>query len=200
MRMPRLRLREFLLLTTMASLITAAFAIRARTASHLSAQDHAFRAYRERLSANWLDGQLKEAKRKLQSTPRISADQIAGYDVRLINSVTTPGELPTTGKELVIVGHTYGGIFFRIFGGDGGVMVDWAEGGQERIGVLEKQLASLDPPHELTTAEKGWVITAVTSLLDGYRAALQAGIISLQARQAEALAKAEFHERLSQRP
>jgi hypothetical protein len=184
----------------MASLIAATFAIRERTASHVSAQDHDFRAHRERLSADWLEGGIEEAKRKLEHTPHISRDQVAGYDVRLINSVANLGVLPATGKNLVIVGHTDGGIYFRIFDGDGGVVVDWAEGGRERIGFLEKQLASLDPPHELTANEKGWVITAVTSLVDGYRAAVQASIISGQARHAEAVVRAEFHERLGERP
>ena len=60
MRKPRIRFREFLLLTTMASLITAAFAIRARTASLLSAQNHALHAYRARLSVNWWEDRIKE--------------------------------------------------------------------------------------------------------------------------------------------
>lgn len=200
MRKLRIRLREFLLLIMMASLITAAFAIRARTGYQESAQQHASHAYRERLSANWLADGIKEAKRKLERTPRISRERVAGYDVRLMSPVSNPLQLPTTGKELVIVGHTYGGIFFRIFDGEGRVAADWSEGGVERIGYLEEQLASLDPPHEMTTSERDWVITTITSFVDGYRATQKAVIIRTQARHAEAVAKAEYHERSARRP
>jgi hypothetical protein len=198
---PRLRLREFLLVTTLISLIAAGFAIRARTASLVSsAPDPAYRAYLERRSANWYEGQLREAKRKLELVPRLAPDQFAEYDVRLMRSVINSGELPTTGKHLVIVGHTPGGIYFRIFDGNGGVVVDWAEGLQTRIGLIEGQLAILDPPHELTTGEKNWVVTTVMSLVDGYRDSLQVHIRIAQASHAEAVASAEYHERLAQRP
>ena len=197
MRRPRLRLREFLLLTTLASLIAASFAIRARTAALLSAPDHAFLAYRERASANELDGQLKETKRKVQDLAGLSPDRIARYDVRLIHSSTTL-DLPTTGKELVILGHHDGGIFFRIFDSKGGIVIDWVDD-PGRIGALEELLPSLDPPHEMTTTEKGWIIAAVTSLVDTYRSKLQAGTISGEAKLAETLARAEEHERLARR-
>jgi hypothetical protein len=182
----------------MASLIAASFAIRARTAALLSAPDHAFLAYSERASANRLDGDLKEWKRKLQYIARLLPDQIAEYDVRLIHSLTTM-DLPTTGKELVIVGHSDAIIFFRIFDSGGGIVVDWGDD-PGRIGVVEKQLASLDPPHELTTTEKGWVIAAVTSLVDTYRSNLQAAVIGGEAEHAETLARAEYHERMARRP
>jgi hypothetical protein len=202
MRMPHLRLREFLLLTTMASLIAASFAIRARTASHLSAQDHAFRAYRERVSAKWLEGNLKQAKWKLEQAPHISPDQVAGYDVRLMNSATIPWEIPTTGRQVVIVAqaHPHGTIFFRIFDGDGRVVVDWAEGGEEQRGAVEEQLASLWPPHELTAAEREWVIVTVISFLERTRDAMQASVFRGWAKHAETVARAEYHERLARRP
>ena len=195
---PRLRLREFLLLTTLASLIAASFAIRARTVALLSALDHDLLARQERDSANWLDGQLKDTKRMLQDLAGLSPDLIAGYDVRLIHTSTTL-DLPTTGKELVFLGHHDGVILFRIFDSDGGIVCDWVDD-PGRIGALEEQLPSLDPPHELTTTEKGWVIAAVTSLVDTYRSKLQAGIISGEAKLAETLARAEEHERLARRP
>jgi hypothetical protein len=198
---PRLRLREFLLLTTAASLIAASFAIRARTAALVSAPDHAFLAYRERASANRLDGELKELKQKLQNIPRLSPDQIAGYDVRLMGPVISSRELPTTGKQLVVVGHSHGSIYFRIFDSEGGIVnVGWDVDDLGRIGVVEKQLAGLDPPHELTTAEKGWVIAAVTSIFDTYRSNLQAVVIAGEAEHAETLARAEEHEGLARRP
>ncbi|MFO0891407.1 MAG: hypothetical protein U0790_19965 [Isosphaeraceae bacterium] len=198
MRKPRLRFREFFLLTTLASLIAASFAIRARTAALLSAPDYAFLAYWERASANGLDRLLREAKRKVQDLAGLSPDLIARYDVRLIHSSTIL-DLPTTGKELVVLGHYDGGIFFRIFDGEGGIVIDWVDD-PGRIGASEEQLASLDPPHELTTTEKGWVIAAVTSLVDSYRSKLQAGIVSGKAEHAETLARAEYYERLARRP
>lgn len=195
---PRLRLREFLLLTTLASLIAAAFAIRARTAALLSAPDHALLARQERVSANWLDEQLKYTKREVQDLAGLSPDQIAGYDVRLIHASTFL-DLPTTGKELIVLGHHDGGILFRIFDSEGGIRIEWVDL-PGRIGPLEEQLPSLDPPHELTPTEKGWVIAAVTSLFDTYRSKLQAGISSGEAKLAETLARAEEHERLARRP
>jgi hypothetical protein len=195
---PRLRLREFLLLTTLVSLIAASFAIRARTPALLSAPDHAFLAFSERASATRLDLDLKKWERKLQCIARLSPDQIAEYDVRLIHALTTM-DLPTTGKELVIVGHSDAFIFFRIFDSEGVIAAEWLDD-HGRIGVVEMQLASLDPPHELTTTEKGCVIAAVTSLVDEYRSNLQAAVISQEAEHAKTLARAEYHERMARRP
>jgi hypothetical protein len=66
MQLPRLRLREFLLLTTLVSLIVAAVAIRARTASLLSAPDRLVRPDYEPYAKWW----QQNAKRKSKLTPR----------------------------------------------------------------------------------------------------------------------------------
>ncbi|MGC8640411.1 MAG: hypothetical protein ACP5XB_11105 [Isosphaeraceae bacterium] len=62
----RIRLREFLLLTTLISLIAAAFAIRARTAYQLAARHHALLTDPARLSANWWSDRIKDCERCLR--------------------------------------------------------------------------------------------------------------------------------------
>ena len=57
--MRKLRLREYLLLITMATLLTSAFAIRTRTASDISAGEHASRAQAARLTAVWCEDQFE---------------------------------------------------------------------------------------------------------------------------------------------
>jgi hypothetical protein len=196
MRKPRVRFREFLLLITMASLVTAAFAIRARTASSLSAQDHAFHAYRARVSANWWEDRLKKGNRYLETNPLISEDRAAGCDVRLISSVKDMGEIPTRGKDLIIVAEGVDDVFyFRMFDGDGKVVVDWADA--MNADNLKKQFVGLWPPHELTGIEKARVLTAVTSVVG---AAVWTDLSNMQAMHAKAVAEAEYHERLSRLP
>jgi hypothetical protein len=199
MRTPRIRFREFLLLTAMISLITAAFAIRARTAALLSAPDHAFLAYRERANANLAEGEIEHAKRRLEQVPPVSADQAAGYDVRLMNSVTTWEEVPMTGKELVIVVDLYDTLNFRMFDGKGRIVAHVAEGGKTRNDLLER-LADLWPPHELTPVEKGWIIDQCVEGNRVWRSHLQAVLRATQAEHAEAVASAAYHERLARRP
>jgi hypothetical protein len=196
MRKPRVRFREFLLLTTAASLIAAAFAIRARTAHYLSSQDHAFHAYRARLSVNWWEDKIKELKLNLETTPPISEDWATGCGLQLMPSVKDLGDIPTGGKDLIIVADSYGVLYIRIFGSNGQVVVDTAEGME--IGDFQKQLLSLWPPHKLSGIEKRQVIIAVTSILARSKASLQAQLRSIQALHAQAVAKADHHERLAQ--
>jgi hypothetical protein len=198
MRKPRVRLREFLLTTTLASLVTAAFAIRARTAHLESAQVHAFLAHRERVSVKWWEDHIKDAKKYLEVTPPISGDRAAGCDLRLMPSVKDVGDIPTAGKDLIIVADVDGVLYFRMFDGDGKIVVDWAEGLQ--ADNLMGQFVGLWPPHELTGIEKARVITAVTSILGASRAKVQASVRSMQAMHVEAIAKAEHHEQLARRP
>jgi hypothetical protein len=180
----------------MASLVTAAFAIRARTASHLSAQDHAFHAYRARRSANWWEDHLKTGQRYLETNPLVSEDRAAGCDLRLMSSVKDPGDIPTEGQDLIIVAQGVDDVFyFRMFDGDGKVVVDWADA--MNADDLKKQLVGLWPPHELTGIEKARVITAVTSVVG---AAVRTNLRNMQAMHAKAVAEAAYHERLSRLP
>ncbi len=93
----------------------------------------------------------------------------AGYDLRLMSAVNDVNGIPTEGKNLIIVADVNRVLHFRIFDGDGKVVVDTDEKRlteQARpIEDLRKQLESLWPPHVLTTSEMGRLITAVISII-----------------------------------
>jgi hypothetical protein len=76
MRMLRIRFREFLLLTTLTSLVTAAFAIRTRTASQESARVQAVRAYQARLWVDWWQSIIEDRRMKVESATT-AADRTA---------------------------------------------------------------------------------------------------------------------------
>jgi hypothetical protein len=94
-----------------------------------------------------------------------------GFDLQLMDSVSTAGEIPAVGKDLVIVAKVGDGLHFRVFDGDGEVIVDAGESGLTaqagRIANLKKQLKGfgLWPPHRLTGREKGQVIAAVSAIV-----------------------------------
>jgi hypothetical protein len=188
MRTPRVRLREFLLIITLASLVTAAFAIRARTASHLSAQDHAFHARQARLMVNWWEDRLNTGKRELETNPLISEDRFARCDLRMMSPVNDIADIPTKGKDLIIIADLPDMIVFRMFDGDGKVF-DWVHGMNPH--KLKRQFAGLWPPIELTGIEKARVITAVRSVVSN---TVRTNLRSIQAGQAKAVAEAEYHE------
>ena len=91
-----------------------------------------------------------------------------GYDLRLMSSVNDVSGIPTKGKRLIIVAAVNNVLHFRIFDGDGKVVVDTDEkrltDQAQQIENLRKQLESLWPPHGLTSSEKDRVVTAVTSI------------------------------------
>lgn len=196
----RLRLREFLLLVLLASLVAAGFAIRARTADWEVAQGHAARAYQVRVEAKFLAEQIDFARRKLAMAPTLSEDWAAGYDLRLMPSVIEAGDMPAEGQDLVVVAESSDSLWFRVFDGAGNRVVDHVESDHPGLGAFQQGLARLLPPHELTRSEKAQVIAAVAMFVNGYRATLEAGIRGEQVRHKEALAKAERLERLSRRP
>src|SRR4051812_35945379 len=66
MRKLRIRFREFLLLTTLASLLTAAFAIRTTTASQEAARVQAVHAYQARLRVDWWQSIIEDRRMKLE--------------------------------------------------------------------------------------------------------------------------------------
>jgi hypothetical protein len=89
--------------------------------------------------------------------------------LRLMSSVKDASDIPTEGKDLIIVATVDNVLHFRMFDGHGRAAVDTdekrlTEQGRQ-IEDLRKQLVSLWPPHELTGSEKGQVITAVTSIV-----------------------------------
>ena len=86
-----------------------------------------------------------------------------------MSSLNDVSGIPTEGKNLIIVAAVNHVLHFRIFDGDGKVVVDTDEKRlteqARQIEDLRKQLESLWPPHELTRSDKGRVITAVTSIV-----------------------------------
>jgi hypothetical protein len=179
----------------LASLVAAAYAIRARTTHYLSAQDHSSRAYQARVSVNWWEERIKDGRRYLEKWPVISEDWAFGRQLRLMPSVKDPDEIPTRAKDMIIIADVNGVLYFRIFDGDGKLVLDWAEG--LYADDLKKQLVPMWPPHELTGVEKRQVITAVASILSRSKALFQAQLKTTQAMHAKAVAEAERHERLA---
>jgi hypothetical protein len=207
MRKLRFRFREFLLLTLLASLITAAFAIRAKTAYQTSAPDHALLAGHHALLARQIRRSLKSApdeveaaKRRMEMYPPISTAWAAGCDVRILSSsLTDLGDIPTEGKNLILVADFHGPLWFRMFDGEGKIVVEHSERSHPDFDHFRKSLEDLWPPHELTGEEKRWIIASATSFVNDYRATLP-GVKELEAGYAKALAEAEHHERLARRP
>jgi CRP-like cAMP-binding protein/NAD-dependent dihydropyrimidine dehydrogenase PreA subunit len=97
-------------------------------------------------------------------------DTIAsGCDLRLMSPVKNVSDIPTKGKDRIIVAAVDQVLHFRIFDADGQMVVDTDERRlteQARpIEGLREQLVSLWPPHRLTRSEKDWIITAVPSVV-----------------------------------
>ena len=93
-----------------------------------------------------------------------------GFDLRLMSSLNDVSGIPIEGKNLIIVATVKNVLHFRIFDGDGKVVVDTDE---KRVTVqarqiedLREQLKSLWPPHKLTWNDKNRIITVVTSIVD----------------------------------
>jgi len=97
------------------------------------------------------------------------ASKSDGFDLRLMSSLNDVSGIPSEGKNLIFVATVNNVLHFRIFDGDGKVVVDTDEKRlteqARQIEDLRKQLKSLWPPHELTTSDKGRVVTAVTSIV-----------------------------------
>jgi hypothetical protein len=102
---------------------------------------------------------------------KVESEQIKykNFDLRLMSSLNGVSGIPTKGKNLIIVAAVNDVLHFRIFDGDGKVVVDTDEKGlteqARQIEDLRKQLESLWLPHELTRSDKDRVITAVTQVI-----------------------------------
>ena len=100
---------------------------------------------------------------------KIQLPDLDGFDLRLMSSLSDVRGIPTKGKDLIIVAAVNNVLHFRIFDGDGKVVVDTDEQRlteqARQIEDLRKQLGSLWPPHKLTGSDKGRVTTAVTSIV-----------------------------------
>jgi hypothetical protein len=86
-----------------------------------------------------------------------------------MSSVGDAGDIPTSGKTLVIVADVGGVLHFRIFGGDGDIVADADEtrlpAHAGPIADLKRRLENLWPPHQPGEGEKEQVISAVTSIV-----------------------------------
>jgi hypothetical protein len=94
---------------------------------------------------------------------------VIGYDLRLMSSLQNAGGIPTDGKSLIVLAAVKNVLHFRIFDGDGKMVVDTDETKLTRqaepIEALRKQLEGLWRPHDLTDGEKARVIPVVTSIV-----------------------------------
>ncbi len=90
-------------------------------------------------------------------------------DLRLMSSVKDVGDIPKSGKDLIIVADAKNVLHFRMFDSDGKLVVDTDEkrltGKAGQIEDLRKELAGLWPLLELAGNEKQRVIAAVTLIV-----------------------------------
>ena len=97
-------------------------------------------------------------------------NQFRNFDLRLIPALKDVSEIPTGRKGLIIVAAVRNILHFRIFDGDGKLLVDTNEKRlpeqARQIGDLRKQIAGLWPPHMPKAIYNQSVIWAVTSLVD----------------------------------
>ncbi len=91
------------------------------------------------------------------------------FDLRLMSSVEDVSEIPTGGKDLIVVAAVGNVLHFRLFDGDGSVLVDTDEKvltkQARQIEDLRQRLVGRWPPHELTGSERDRFVTLVTSIV-----------------------------------
>src|SRR5262249_22331895 len=101
-------------------------------------------------------------------------NQLAGFDLQLIPSLSDAGDISPEGKKenLIVVAEVNGVLHFRVFGGDGKVVV---ETDARRLSTparqvfeadLKDRLEGLWPPRELTRPEKYRLIAVIRSILN----------------------------------
>jgi AAA domain, putative AbiEii toxin, Type IV TA system len=120
-------------------------------------------------------------------------NKLTGCELRLMSWVDDVSDIPTAGKRLIVVAKMDRVFHFRIFDGDGRVVVDTdvrrlAEQSQS-VDNLSEKLERLWPPNDITESEKIWVIAAITSIIG--RTYLNEGeekeLVRLESRLAERL-------------
>jgi hypothetical protein len=92
-----------------------------------------------------------------------------GFDLRLMSSVNDVSDMPTDGKNLIIVADVQNVLHFRIFDADGKRVVDTDENQlpdkAPQIAELKSLLSDLWGVPPLSQSDKDRVITAVTSIV-----------------------------------
>lgn len=108
------------------------------------------------------------AKYPVMFADRVYVD-LAGYDVRLMQAVTNPGDIPAKGNHQVVVALFRDVLYFRVFEPDGNMLVDTEENqlkeSTQQIQGLRKDLEPLWPPHRLSARAKEQVIAKVASIV-----------------------------------
>jgi proteasome lid subunit RPN8/RPN11 len=100
---------------------------------------------------------------------QLDSDSFVGCDLRLISSVKAENDIPTGGKDLIIVAAVDNVLHFRMFDRDGEEVVDTDEtklpGQARQIEDLRIQLLGRWLPHGLTRREKDQIFITVTSIV-----------------------------------
>jgi transcriptional regulator with XRE-family HTH domain len=93
-----------------------------------------------------------------------------GYDLQLMSSVKDACVIPTAGKRLIIVARVDQILHFRIFDGDGKMVVDTdskrLNEKTESIEDLRRKLQTMWPPAEPTESERNRVIATIASIVN----------------------------------
>jgi hypothetical protein len=191
---PRLRFREFLLLIALGSLIAASYAIRARIAHRATLDDQTLRIHEAWNSARAWEYQIDHTKRMLAAIPPTSESWADEYELRLVRGAKD-ADIPASGKSLIVVARIGGRLEFRMFDGDGRMVVDLGDPGN--LDAFQAELEGLWPPHELAGDEKRRIVTAVASIVDAGRARMKRYLGIIEASRAKDLAEAEERERMA---
>jgi phosphate transport system permease protein len=91
-----------------------------------------------------------------------------GCEVRLIASARDTRDLPSKGRDLIVIADLEKSLLFRIFNAKGNKVEDKDSKDLKttrELADLKKELDGLWPPHVLTRGEQDRIITAVTSML-----------------------------------
>ncbi len=109
-------------------------------------------------------------KRRGSQVSSMTRNEAPGrFELRLMSSESNVGDIPKTGKNLVIVANVGGVLYFRVFDPAGNCVVDTDESRLTTqagpIAALKRQLEDLRPPHKLVKSEEDRVIAAVTSIV-----------------------------------
>ncbi len=92
-----------------------------------------------------------------------------GCRLRLMSAVEGVSDIPTDGKNLIVVADANPALHFRIFDGRGKVAVDTDDlslpDQTRQIEGLRKQLDAFSPDHDLTRREKRRIIKQISSIV-----------------------------------
>jgi tetratricopeptide (TPR) repeat protein len=122
------------------------------------------------LRAEWADERVDRAIDSALESGLMFLVDLKEKDLRLLSSLNDEGGIPTEGKSLVVVATVEDALHFRVFDGDGVMVVDTNETilieKAREIGDLRKELKSLSIPNAPTSVEeKARVIAGVTSIV-----------------------------------